>query len=830
MTEKFHWKTNNYDEKWLAEINGNAFSRQPSTTVFSQVYRNTFDQPDHFFILVGSDSGLLRRFLANKYSGQRRRYLFVEPDEIVPHIPNDECNEDYPIIPASQFNLESLSEQYPEYFTHNRFSIVRSLAVLDQIYPGYLSVWDEVQTQLKLLDFIQSNIFSNRKFIDTQLYNCGLNVYPAARLEAKLKGKSVILLGGGPTLDTGIEWIKQHREQILLAAVGRIAKRLFQEGIEPDIYASVDPNDVSYDNSKWLTQAEKAILIHTPYTHPALLAEYPGPRGFTDARFPWNTPLNPDNFQTTGPTVTNTLMGILVGLGAKHIYLLGVDFCYGPEGETHEQGSLEAKQAGLAHSTDLQLMTYSGRQAYTNTVFYDAWKTADYFTAQVHQHSVSRFFQLGQESARLTEVPLVDFEQITLNDAQEQKIVMTQAQTLLKTDIPAYQQELKQIERELKQKKALFKQIHDLAAQGKKTALVLFDNLDKLDSQTKKITKIQKKLNSDQLNWAHQFLYHYAVKNYAEFLSPTDNPPDQQTQEEIKQDLTNYFTALEQTSSDLMESLKKAIEHTRIISQSLSSDQLEPLARYWLSHNQEGRIRLWLQWRQKTVEDLSEEDRYWAQKLLQAYEQKLHNEQETLLAKRLRHNQESLNHQLKTLQHHFENRDKESIELLIPALEKIQTPRGQSAAALAKGYLNELKGDKGQALDYYLKVEEQDMMPNALSRVVQLALEQNNRKLALDALELLVQFNDQYLIAYADLLGALGDPAGAIQIYDHYLSDHLDDYSVWLKAAKAALQGGDQTAAEQCLNEVIQKSAEAALIKEAKTLLDQLHGDANING
>ena len=825
------WLENRFGEQWLEAVNGKAFINKSSAVTFEPLFAPLWKKKAHLYIVVGSDSGLLAEYAAQHFCNDHRRFIFIEPDKYYDilhtskNCPTSSCIE---CIPESEFSFEKIDEKYPEYITHNRFTLIRSLSVLDQIDPTYVKLWDEINSQHKLFKFHQASLLGNRNFINKQLLNIAFNEHPAGKLEGLLKGKSVLLLGGGPTLDDGIEWIKAHRNHIFIAAVGRIAKRLEQEGIEPDFYASVDPNDVSYDNSKWLLNATNSVLLHTPYTHSSLLGEFVGTRAFTDARYPWDTPENPPNIATSGPTVTNTLLSLLVIMGARHIYLLGVDMCYGADGETHESGSLEAKHGKLSHAIDLQVETYSGRKAITNSVFYDGLKSLDQYAKIVHENTDQAIYQLGKESAKADNIPLIQFDEVILQAPESRTYIQEKIRKILSINKKERKTYLLHQKTEIQDKRKIFNDVLKLAKEGVNISEKLFENYDLLDRQTKKITKIQSKLKKDKYNWAQMFLYQYAVGNYSKFLSPerSDNPEEP---EEIKANLVNYFTALRKTAQDLLDVLEDSLERIDMEIKALSREKLAKVAQYWLAEQMEGRIRLWLRWHQINEYELDEDERHWVKKLLSAYEHKLEDTVQTKLAQKLRKQAEQLNSHLLAAQNYFETRNQEALKELACALEKMNGERAASLHALVMGYLCELnKQPLSTALEHYLSVKDHQVILPALNRVVQISFEENNIPMAMEALGMLAQYDDRYLVLYADLLAAQGDVGGAIQLYDHYLSRHLDDHAVWLKAAKAAMAGKDWPAAEQCLNEVADNAEIDALKSEAeqlKAVLSQLKSE-----
>lgn len=815
------WLENRFGERWLEPVNGRAFANQSSDVVFRPLFDPVWKKTAHLYVVAGSDSGLLAHYAARHYCDQHRRFVFVEPDtrfetlKAAGAFPDAPCIE---VLPQSEFSFEALDERFPEYITHNRYSPIRSLAVLDRLDFDYVQLWDELISQYKLFQFHQSSLLGNRRFINKQLLNVAFNEAPASKLEGILTGKSVLLLGGGPTLDDGIEWIRQHRDKVIIAAVGRIARRLEKEGIEPDFYASVDPNDVSYDNSKWLLNSERPVLLHTPYTHSSLLGEFTGPQVFTDMRYPWESKENPSNITTFGPTVSNTLLSLLVTMGAKNIYMLGVDMCYGVQGETHEAGSLEAQHGRLTHAIDLQVETYSGRKAITNSIFYDGLKALNEFAGLVHAQTDHHIYQLGMESAKAENIPLCPFDEVIFNTPEACSDLRDTLSERLKTTNSQRLDYLIRQQKALQDKRKCFREVLSLAREGRETAEKLFKNYELLDKQTRKITKIQTKLKSDKYNWAQIFLYQYAVGNYARFLSPehSDNP---QEHDEIRTNLLNYFNALEKTAQDLLDILESSLERIDHEQKALKREKLAEVAQFWLTEQMEGRIRLWLKWHQLSLDDLTDEEKRWVNQLLKAFDHKLSDTVETKLAQKLKKESEQLNNHLIAAQNYFETRNTDALRELQQALGSMTGERASSLHSLVSGYLSELTGQpRENALDHYLKITDHQITVPALNRVVQLSFEANDLATAMEALGMLAQYNDRYLIMYADLLAAQGDVGGAIQLYDYYLSQHLDDHAVWLKAAKAAMVGKDWDAAEQCLKEVENNTNIQALREEALQL------------
>jgi tetratricopeptide (TPR) repeat protein len=89
-----------------------------------------------------------------------------------------------------------------------------------------------------------------------------------------------------------------------------------------------------------------------------------------------------------------------------------------------------------------------------------------------------------------------------------------------------------------------------------------------------------------------------------------------------------------------------------------------------------------------------------------------------------------------------------------------------------------------------------------LKRVVNITLDKKDYQTALNALEVLTHYSDEYFIAYADILAATGDGSGAAEIYLHYLDRNEKDTATWIKLAKLLIYLGLQDDAIQAINKI----------------------------
>jgi len=783
---------NSFGEPYFQIINQNAFINMPSSAVFTKTYIDTFEADKQLYLIVGSDSGLLIPFLEKRAQKLKAvQFIIFEHPKMVEYIQNQMDLSQYKHITLlpEKSDLNLLSEKFPDYVTHNRMQIIRSLAVLDHTNEYYDQLWEDLFVKFRAFQMDQTAVHQNSNFINSQIYNLANNIDPVALLEKKFSQTQAIILGGGPTLDTGIEWVKQHKNNLVIFAAGRISQRLLNEGISPDFIVTVDPNDVSYDNTKKMALfSDDSILIHTNYAHHSLLAEWAGLHCFTEAQYPWAEPSQPDNLVTSGPTVTNTIASICAFLGFDEIYLLGVDFCYSQTGQTHESSSLEKNLGQYVHEVAQQVETYSGRQADTNDVFAQAAHSMNQLAEALMPLNI-KMFNLGFESAKLEHVPYVPFDSVSsFKNTTQKQTLMTECQTLLTLTPHKVQRHLKQSKKNLQHFRKSIKTMSSLAESGLEAAKKLFNETEKVDFLTQKITRTKNKLGKQYLGHL-EFLFNYAIDAYADFMDPSIDQDKEMSEEQIKTNLTDFFMAIHETCEDLLVHLDKGIKHLNIrLKEAEGEVALETLITYWKAHNEEGRILGWLKQYHLDLTAFSEPHQKAANELIAYFEHKIASAENSKLAKRLQEKAEKLTTQFQLIESFFQDKEVDKMNEMVAYLSTKESTRGIELHKLAQGYLYELKGQFSEALATYVTIEDPTLLHHGLKQVVQISLNEGDYQSALNALEVLTQYSDEYFIMYANLLSSMNDKPGAIQVYLHYLSKHEEDHATRVKLAKTLLE------------------------------------------
>ncbi len=157
---------------------------------------------------------------------------------------------------------------------------------------------------------------------------------------------SVCLVGSGPSLDEGIEWLKKYQNDITIFSCGSAIKALEKEDIYPDIHIEIERTHSTYLSLKEISREylNKIPIIAPNCMDPdvfklsknsIMFLKFNDVGGYILEKHLKCKPLLFCN-----PTVVNTGLAIAIEFGFKEIYLLGVDLGFLNEKNHHAQNTV----------------------------------------------------------------------------------------------------------------------------------------------------------------------------------------------------------------------------------------------------------------------------------------------------------------------------------------------------------------------------------------------------------------------------------------------------------------------------------------------------------
>ncbi|WP_076410825.1 motility associated factor glycosyltransferase family protein [Shewanella sp. UCD-KL12] len=771
-----------FNEYYLPSINRHTFEQIDSISYYDNKYNSSLSNVDTLHVIIGLDSGLLANYVMDKPIAEGAMYIFVELDPVLELLTIDIPNHLKGVVKIC--SVKALTEILKEadinlFIVKEQFMVHQSSAVSGGYIDDYAQLNHDVEKAVEHEHFEQQVGFNQKIFIRKQLQNITENVLPASGLRGKFKNKTCIMLGGGPSLDNNLEWVKQNADNLIIFAVSRLAGMLAKKHIHVDVLVSVDPQDHAFEvYREMMPLAAQHLLIASHHLSPLILGQWNGCSLYTSSRYPWSLTLDGNNIPNIGPTVTNSAIQIAVEMGFNQVLLCGVDFCHSPSGITHAQGTF-----GAELSPDLGKMfewveTYSGELAETPIQLLHA---AQSLQEKVAERPDVTFINLSKNASKVEGVKFRPADEISLTPIEE-SLKESLKPANMKLSVEEKLQDMRNSLAETQSAEKKFTAIKKLVT----TALDLADKLikeknnsPKIQTYSNKIEKIENKINKQFLNES-MLIKFYGFYEFSKFLSTKHT--DDWTQSQVSQMTKTYYQAYFAICCELQQFISSA--STRISSR---IDELNPnadvsnLIKQWENDNQLGRSVIWKLENDSRLQKLSESD---LAKLEQAEVQYQRNLTESQPAPTSKSTLNNLSEAHLKLSIFLKNKHLIGISKMLQYL----TPHKNSQEievsklyALTLSYKLMLENHNEKALAAILKVESQHRNETILKQIIHLALMQSNLKLAEDNYAKIVSYSDEYLPHYAHVLKLSGKPQEALNIYLDYLDKYPEDIPVLLK-------------------------------------------------
>lgn len=160
--------------------------------------------------------------------------------------------------------------------------------------------------------------------------------------------KPVLLLAAGPSLQKNIAWVKSNQEKFIIVAISATLKKLYAEGIVPDVVTHVDGFEMSmlhYDGIPVKSYLKDTLFILGPYAPKSLREMINQDRIFY---FEDETHYFENFGSLSAPCVGTTTLALMLIFGTAELYLLGLDLALDQKtGKTHGDDHFYAQEIDI---------------------------------------------------------------------------------------------------------------------------------------------------------------------------------------------------------------------------------------------------------------------------------------------------------------------------------------------------------------------------------------------------------------------------------------------------------------------------------------------------
>ncbi|MDO6459541.1 DUF115 domain-containing protein [Granulosicoccaceae sp. 1_MG-2023] len=428
------FRANAHGDLYLPEVVSEAVARHEYADLWQTRYAPIDFKRSNNYVFCGTDSGLLIKAFAAAAQHRDLALWFVEDERIIAQV-RRECAAQLAQLPhallLSGDELQALldSGQLDNSVLAGRVNMLRAACAEHDESGWYTPMFAKLHQRIDARHTLINSLGSRLPFIAQTLLNLPSTQVPASIVKDRFAGMTVCLLAAGPSLDEHLDWLRLHRDEVVVIAVSRISRRLREAGIIPDFVVSIDPQEISFDVSREGLQMQPTpVLAFANQTISRLVNQWQGPKIYFGPRLPWHK--RDDETPVASLTVTNQAFEFAVAGRPEQIILMGTDFCLDAAGHTHAQGNPEREQ-GISLRADMEeVVTYDGSVRLSSYDYYNSGKQLEIQIAAVHESI--RVINPSAGAMRLNNVI-----HTTLEDTQSSIAPVQQQLQSLRRDIQA---------------------------------------------------------------------------------------------------------------------------------------------------------------------------------------------------------------------------------------------------------------------------------------------------------------------------------------------------------------------------------------------------------
>ncbi len=192
----------------------------------------------------------------------------------------------------------------------------------------------------------------NDRMIQNFRYNTNHCDCDLSEVEQRFHGKTVIIVGAGPSLDKNVHILKERHEDVIILAMGAVCRKLHQMGVPMDYIIITDPKVISNAQIQGVEDCGVPMLVLSTATK-GIARNYHGhlymlcQKGFEDAEqfaVEHHLPI----FETGG-SVATTAVDLCIRFKANQIVFVGLDMAY-TGNRNHASG---ARDEGITDYQDM---------------------------------------------------------------------------------------------------------------------------------------------------------------------------------------------------------------------------------------------------------------------------------------------------------------------------------------------------------------------------------------------------------------------------------------------------------------------------------------------
>jgi hypothetical protein len=243
-------------------------------------------------------------------------------------------------------------------------------------YPSLMSLADSNLKDALIDYYVKLNVsLADKRLIDCNFYyNMKRNDAPADEVLGKLTGKSVIFVGGGPSLKDNLPYLKNAQGDKIIITASTSYRLLTENGIEPDFVFMIDTKNVMKRHVADIP-AGKAALIYLCTASRFGVNEFQGQRFivFQNGYEPAVEFAKKNNYMLieTGGSVSTAAIDFILQAGCSELITFGLDLAF----TDNMRHSFDKGVNVTDNDTSIEMTGIDGKPIRTSRIFsiYRKW-------------------------------------------------------------------------------------------------------------------------------------------------------------------------------------------------------------------------------------------------------------------------------------------------------------------------------------------------------------------------------------------------------------------------------------------------------------------------
>lgn len=796
------FQSNAFGDSYLYSVNQEDFNSFGSKAALDQRLGATLFQEHRLYFIVGTDSGLLPRYIHDTGIPVGSRYIFIEPTALYSKLHSLIDGMDERFIFCTPENAISSIEEQTElgaayYVYRNHAEIIQSIGCQND-YSGYYSqIASRLSEELHDFRFKVTGTINLRHHYVNQILNVVDEPNPAPFLIDLFQGKTAVVLAGGPSLPTGLPWVKKHRKDLLVIAVSRICRQLVEEQLTPDIVVTTDPTNMSFDISKELFQLKGCLFAHQPGSIHLLVGQWGGMKTYFGPRLPWPSEINSDNLVIgSGNTISNLAIDLAAVAGANQIILFGVDLCHAADGYTHAAGSNERNCPPPIWLNTLEVKTNGGSMREATPDLYQSAQSLNAHAEQL-KGTGTRIINPAPDAVRLQNIEHIPVDEIIIQPMDRPPIETLQEAY---PDTPA-EDYLDRVEEALADAQTQLRDLKKNITRGTKILNRIAAGKPSRKNPFQLIEKIRQRISDNNISVATRQIVWDEFSKIS--ITLESNPNIEPTRELAAKEYFDACLAGYNKMKMLLDEAQQRLDARR--------EELKPEPDFKLLFSQAekdkqfGRAAIWKERFPNQFNNLNSNSRKLIEQMLAAFDTELHkSDAETDHIKRQKAFAD-INNALPRIINLFIERNDDGLKRFHNSLKCHPASVAKPFIDFCLGMQAELAGDQSLAINHYeqiLSCANRDLLEHTLKRISGICIETGNLENAVLAINGLTHISDRYYFDYANILSGVGALDEAYEAYLQYLDSHPNDSTALIKLGLLSIQMNKLDTASQVLDQL----------------------------